>query len=709
MLSKFARIMWLFSVILLVIYFTLAASPGHEDVITWNFTYGGTTGISTPYALINDSSGAIFVVGTANVSNDVSWIIKRYYRNGSEDTSQWNKTFAGGSGTDIAYDIDIDSLSNIYVVGEYNSSGGSQDWWIKRFNSNGTENITRSWNQTFNAAGNGYDVAFAVAVDSQNSVYVAGVANNITNSSSFSDWWIKKFYLNGSEDTSQWNKTFSGNMTGSNVIIEGDSGNDQARDIVIDSNDNVYVVGYFDTLVTGDSSMDAHIKRFNRSGTENLTNWNKSIDVDNSIADKILAAALDSQNSLYVTGTLMPGNVISLFVKKYYNNGSEDTSQWNKTFSVAIGSDGRAIALDNQDNVYVGGDYLSETDPKTFSWIKRFNRSGTENLTHWNKTFGGHADISTLDTVYGLVVDSNNNLSVVAVLDNGDLATSQWWIKKFTEDTVIPLVSLIQPSTTIYNVCSINQSFNASVKDQIAGVQKVLFQFENGTKPFNLTATNRSGIWGVNLNFSRVAESNSLRITVFANDSANNVNASEIVAIDNDCTAPSVTLSKDTSIDTSLTISIATSNDAQTCTSSQGTVSGIGASQSILATGLTAATSYTFNVDCTDEAGNRGSASITASTDEASSSGDGGGSSGSSGSSSSAAAASSTGESSTTSGTSSVAESADEDSSTESESAGLAGQAGSTGEVSEHYLIEVVLKNVINFFKTILSKIFSWF
>ena len=73
----------------------------------------------------------------------------------------------------------------------------------------GDEDVVR-WNKTFNA-NDGNDRALAAAFDSQDNIFVAGQGNNLVRSDSGNDWWMKKFYgQNGSEDTSQWNKTFDG-------------------------------------------------------------------------------------------------------------------------------------------------------------------------------------------------------------------------------------------------------------------------------------------------------------------------------------------------------------------------------------------------------------------------------------------------------------------------------------------------------------------
>jgi hypothetical protein len=177
-----------------------------------------------------------------------------------------------------------------------------------------------------------------------------------------------------------------------------------------------------------------------------------------------------------------------------------------------------------------------------------------------------------------------------------------------------------------------NVLFNVSVRDTYngtgsygliwdgGGVKSVIFQFTNGTKAFNVTATgNSSGYFGATVNISRIVEGNPSVVTVYAIDFAGSTNSSVTMNLNIDRTAPTVTLTKNdpNSDETQLTIDIATASDSEICTSSQGSVSGSAAAQTITATGLDSGTTYTFDVVCRDELGNTGSSSKSFTTDEA--------------------------------------------------------------------------------------------
>src|SRR3989344_5879844 len=116
----------------------------------------------------------------------------------------------GGSRNMILKEMKIDSNDNIYIVGMvYNSTppDSSNDWWIKKFNSSGTED-TVNWNTTFTSSGRNTDDALNVALDPNNNVYIAGTAFNITGTEK-NYWLLKKYNGSGTEDTTNWNKTFN--------------------------------------------------------------------------------------------------------------------------------------------------------------------------------------------------------------------------------------------------------------------------------------------------------------------------------------------------------------------------------------------------------------------------------------------------------------------------------------------------------------------
>ncbi|MFH1642828.1 MAG: PGF-pre-PGF domain-containing protein, partial [Nanoarchaeota archaeon] len=185
-------------------------------------------------------------------------------------------------------------------------------------------------------------------------------------------------------------------------------------------------------------------------------------------------------------------------------------------------------------------------------------------------------------------------------------------------DNVAPVVSFINPLTGV-NLSSGTQAFNATVSDALTSVNQVLFQFSNGTNPFNVTTTNMSGNWNTNVLLTRLTEGVH-NVTVYANDSVNNMDSTASILVRVDRTAPTVNL-YNTSFNTSSTTPKISYNftDAVSLTANCTMyMNGVHvASTQVVANDtdaiLTASTqsvgSYVATINCTDASGNKGNSS----------------------------------------------------------------------------------------------------
>ena len=100
----------------------------------------------------------------------------------------------------------------------------------------------------------------------------------------------------------------------------------------------------------------------------------------------------------------------------------------------------------------------------------------------------------------------------------------------------IPNVTITNPSN-YSNFSSGNQAFNTTLYG--AGVSVVVFQFSNRTNPFNVTSTNISENFSVNIDLARISEGLN-NMTIFANDSFNQINNTEFIQFRVDRTPPLV-------------------------------------------------------------------------------------------------------------------------------------------------------------------------
>lgn len=154
-----------------------------REVPAWNKKFGSEYGECRAYGAAADSNNNIYVVGyyTINSPNDRQWWIKKFSAAGVEDPNR-NKIL-GSDGYDTATSVAVDSQNNVYVVGCKTTSENKFNWWIKAFNSDGTER----WEKTL--GGTNDAIAQGVAIDSENNIYVVGYQSR--------DWLIQKFSSDG--------------------------------------------------------------------------------------------------------------------------------------------------------------------------------------------------------------------------------------------------------------------------------------------------------------------------------------------------------------------------------------------------------------------------------------------------------------------------------------------------------------------------------
>jgi predicted house-cleaning NTP pyrophosphatase (Maf/HAM1 superfamily) len=204
-------------------YATIKYYPNGDTA--WVRRYSGSANFyDAASAVAVDRSGNIYVTGVSygtGTSSDYATI--KYYPNG--DTA-WVRRYNGpGNWNDQASAIVLDDSVNVYVTG-YTSygNGTSSDYATIKYYPGGDT----AWVRRYNATGNDWDKASAIAVDSSGNVYVTGSS---AGGGTVEDYATIKYYSNG--DTG-WVRKYNG--TGNDY--------DYASGIAVDGSGNVYVTGY---------------------------------------------------------------------------------------------------------------------------------------------------------------------------------------------------------------------------------------------------------------------------------------------------------------------------------------------------------------------------------------------------------------------------------------------------------------------------------
>lgn len=356
--------------------------------------------------------------------------------------TDWAKNF-GGSSIDQGTDICVDNMGNIYTTGFYEGtvnfdpngsatgtlgSAGQRDFFIAKYDNSG--NLV--WAKGIGGGSN--DHGRSIVLDGLGNVYVAGdfdglvdfdpgVGLNLKDVQGGSDIFVAKYDTQGQF---VWVKTFGG------------IGVENCRDMIIDGNGDLIITGIFQgsadfdpnggvSTMTSAGSYDAFMVKLDNTGNYI---WSKSIQSTNS--NYINQIVLDYSGNINVVGYFQGtadfdpsagtfslttiGNK-SIFFGKYDGQGQLLNVQM-------IGGsgfeEGKAIAVDLQNNIYISGDFrgVVDFDPSgntTFLtsaglrdvFVAKYNSQGN---FIWADRIGGQGE----DQASALTIDSDNEVFAAA-------------------------------------------------------------------------------------------------------------------------------------------------------------------------------------------------------------------------------------------------------------------------------------------------------
>jgi len=330
-------------------------------------------------AVALDNSDNIYVTGWSGGSGTLSdYATVKYDSSGVE---QWVARYNGpGNDCDQANAIALDNSGNVYVTGESWGSGTDYDYATVKYDSSGVE----QWVARYNGPGNGYDQAYAIALDNSDNVYVTGGS---WGSGTDYDYATVKYYSSGVE---QWVARYNG------------PGNwwDYANAIALDNSGNIYVTGGSRGSGTYD---DYATVKYDSSGVEQ---WVARYNSPGNDGDYANAIALDNSGNIYVTGMSYGSYTVEDYATvKYDSSGVE---QWVARYNGPGNSYDRAhaIALDNSGNVYVTGWSWGSGTDYDYATVK-YDSSGVE---QWVERYDGPGN--EWDQANAIALDNSGNIYV---------------------------------------------------------------------------------------------------------------------------------------------------------------------------------------------------------------------------------------------------------------------------------------------------------
>ena len=293
------------------------------------------------YAVAVQSDGKIVVAGEGANASDQDFGLARYNTDGSLDTSfdTDGKLITNiGSSDDLAFAMAVQSDGKIVAAGR-SSNGSNYDFALARYNANnGSLDTSFSTDgKVTTAIGSGNDYGYAMAVQSDGKIVVAGISNNGNND----DFALARYNTDGSLDTS-----FGSNGKVTTAIGSGD---DDALAVAVQSDGKIVVAG----------SSDGHfaLARYNADGT---------LDTSFSTDGKVTTSFGTSNEGAQAVAVQSDGKIVAagrtsthIALVRYNADGSLDTSfSSDGKVTTAIGGTGDrayAVALQSNGKIVVAG------------------------------------------------------------------------------------------------------------------------------------------------------------------------------------------------------------------------------------------------------------------------------------------------------------------------------------------------------------------
>ena len=199
-------------------------------------------------SVVIQSDGKIIAVGFGRQANN-DFVLARYNTNGSLDTGfgTGGIVFTNIGSNDAAYAAVIQTDGKIIVAGESNQPPRLYDFALARYNTNGSLDTTFGNGGTvvtsFHASGSGYG-AFAVAIQTDGKIVAAGDGRG---AGGYSDFALARYNTNGTLDTSfdtdgkvTTQMSSSGDIayalaiqSNGKIVVAGDAENGTSRDFAL--------------------------------------------------------------------------------------------------------------------------------------------------------------------------------------------------------------------------------------------------------------------------------------------------------------------------------------------------------------------------------------------------------------------------------------------------------------------------------------------
>lgn len=347
-------------------------SPSSTEIPTfeWSEIWSGSN-TDIGYSVIIDSNEFIYIAGKTDSYGEGGYdmILIKYDPEGNQI---WNLTW-GGINDDICNDIAIDSLDNIYLVGD-SKSFGLITWnvYLVKFNSSGVQ----LWNQTWGISHNSIEYGRTIAIDSNDDIYLGGYIKEYF--ADDTDMLIIKYNSNGNQ---LWNLT------------RDMGGYERIQDIAFDSSENIIVAGqtsYWHAVWEWDE-IEYCVAKFDKDGNYQWHQWWGEWNGDNHLH----SICIDSSNNIYISGGRSETRLIKL--------NDVGNLLWTRTWGNGLRYQCHGMALDQSEDIYLVGMVNHVKGAIGLDmYLLKYNSSGDY---QWHQTFG-------VGEAFALVFDNYENIYI---------------------------------------------------------------------------------------------------------------------------------------------------------------------------------------------------------------------------------------------------------------------------------------------------------
>ena len=376
------------------------------------------------FGVTTDSSGNVFAAGHTDGNLDGNtymslggsqdFFIMKYNSSG---TKLWTKQLGAPSATVYGSGIATDPSGNAYVAGftsqglDGNTLVGFYDFFLTKYDTSGTKLWTKELGVNF-----GFALAAAVATDASSNIFVAGSTtgnlDGVTHTG-VQDAFLVKYNSSG---TKQWTKLLG-------VVSHGTS----VSGVATDSSGNIYIAGITDGNLDGNTLTgikDLFLTKYDSTGAKQ---WTKLLG-GNGVTLNTMGISLDSSGNIFLVGNSNGGvdgntslGITDAIIVKYNSSG---TKLWSKLLTTASAvSSGSSVTNDSFGNAYMAGYSNSGVDGNSLKGtndiiLTKYNSTGTK---VWTKQIGVSGAIVN---AYTIKADNKGNLYLGGVTDGSiDLQT----------------------------------------------------------------------------------------------------------------------------------------------------------------------------------------------------------------------------------------------------------------------------------------------